>query len=88
MLLERCTISVTVICSRGCVSWIGRPPTENEAVDSTVPGLTRPLSSAHAATNGFITEPGSNTSVNARLRAASPKSSCFSLVRIDGWKLG
>ena len=39
------------------------------AVWMTVSGVTRPLSSAHAATKGFIVEPGSKVSVRARLRS-------------------
>ena len=34
--------------------------------------LTRPVSSAHAATNGFIVEPGSKVSVSARFRSCAP----------------
>ena len=85
MLLERWMISATVIASRGWVSRIGLPPTENDAVLITVPGCTRWLSSAQAATNGLITEPGSNTSVSARLRAASLSCSLFRLPRCAGW---
>ena len=35
-------------------------------------GVTRPLSSAQAAMNGFIVEPGSKVSVSARLRSCAP----------------
>ncbi len=41
------------------------------AVCMTVSGLTIPASSAAAIVNGFSVEPGSNTSVSARLRALS-----------------
>ena len=36
-----------------------------------VVGVQRPVSSAEATANGFITEPGSKTSVIARLRRPS-----------------
>ena len=42
------------------------------AVWITVVGVTRPVSSAQAATNGFIVEPGSKVSVSARLRSCAP----------------
>ena len=42
------------------------------AVWITVSGVTRPLSIAQAATNGFIVEPGSKVSVSARLRSCAP----------------
>ena len=35
-------------------------------------GVTRPDSSAQAATNGFIVDPGSKVSVKARLRSWAP----------------
>ena len=40
----------------------------------------RPFSSASAAVNGFIVEPGSKTSVSARLRSCAP----VSLTRLFG----
>ena len=44
---------------------------EPGAVWITVSGRTAPLSSAAAMVNGFSVEPGSNTSVSARLRIFS-----------------
>ena len=41
---------------------------------NTVFGVTLPISSASAAVNGFIVEPGSKVSVNTRLRTMSPAS--------------
>jgi hypothetical protein len=41
-------------------------------VSITVSGRTRPDSSARPMVNGFMVEPGSNTSVSARLRSCSP----------------
>ena len=49
-----------------------------------VSGNQRPVSSAEATAKGFITEPGSNTSVMARLRRPSlSKSELFGLY--EGW---
>ena len=53
-------------------------------VSITVSGVTRPDSSAQAATKGFIVEPGSKMSVSARLRSCSP----VRFWRCPGLKLG
>ena len=54
------------------------------AVWIIVSGVTRPVSSASATTNGFIVEPGSKVSVSARLRSCAPDR----LLRLPGSKLG
>ena len=41
-------------------------------VSMMVSGRTRPVSSASPMVKGFMVEPGSNTSVMARLRSCSP----------------
>ncbi len=63
----------TVSAPLGCASWIVFGPIVNVpgAVWMTVSGRILPLSSAAAIVNGFIVEPGSNTSVSARLRIRS-----------------
>ena len=57
----------------GCASWIVLGPIVSvpAPVWITVSGRIRPASSAAAIVNGFIVEPGSNTSVSARLRICS-----------------
>ncbi len=63
----------TVSAPAGCASWIVFGPIVSEPgpVWITVSGRTAPLSSAAAIVNGFSVEPGSNTSVSARLRILS-----------------
>ena len=63
----------TVSAPAGCASWIVLGPIVRDpgAVWITVSGRTAPLCSAAAIVNGFSVEPGSNTSVRARLRILS-----------------
>ena len=63
----------TVSAPFGCASWIVLGPIVSVpgAVWMIVSGRTLPTSSAAAIVNGFIVEPGSNTSVSARLRIFS-----------------
>ena len=63
----------TVSAPLTCASWIVALPIVSVpgAVWITVSGRTAPDSSAAAIVNGFIVEPGSNTSVSARLRICS-----------------
>jgi hypothetical protein len=70
----------------GCASLMVEPPIVMRpgAVWMGVLALTKPLSMANAATNGFIVEPGSKLSVRARLRNCSP----VRLMRRLGLKLG
>ena len=63
----------TVSAPCACASWIVAVPIVSEpgAVWITVSGRIGPASSAAAIVNGFSVEPGSNTSVSARLRIRS-----------------
>jgi hypothetical protein len=65
---------LTVRLPCGCASVIGRAGELHPAgrgLDDGC-GVHRPLSSAQAATKGFIVEPGSKVSVRARLRSCAP----------------
>ena len=53
-------------------------------VSTIVEGLNLPLSRAMPTVIGFMVEPGSNTSVMARLRNCSP----VRCLRFEGLKLG
>ena len=73
-LLDFWITSVTVRLPCGCESVIVEPVSVilPGAVWMTVVGVTRPVSSAQAAMNGFIVEPGSKVSVRARFRTCAP----------------
>ena len=74
MLLDFWITCCTVSMPLGSASFGLKPPTVSEpGVASTIEnGVTRPFSSAVPTMNGFIVEPGSNTSVSARLRSCEP----------------
>ena len=74
MLLDFWITSATVRSPCGWASLMTNPPMAMRpgAVWITVSGLTRPVSSAHAAISGLTVEPGSKVSVSARLRSCSP----------------
>ena len=71
MLLDFWITSCTVSAACGWASRTTSGPTTRlpGAVLMVCSGLMRRVSSASATTSGFIVEPGSNTSVSARLRS-------------------
>ena len=74
MLLDFWITCCTVSMPLGSASLGAKPPITSEpgVASTSVVGVTRPFSSTVPTMKGFIVEPGSKTSVSARLRNWPP----------------